>query len=181
MTRRPQKKNQVPPRTTRPSPFTTPAIRMLETRLELSTPRRPGPLVRCALDVSSLLRELIGDADREHFIALYLNSRHSVTHVHVVSRGTSQSAPVHPREVFKGAYLANAAALVIAHNHPSGDVRPSTDDRAVTERLKQAGELLGIAVLDAVIVGPGPEFYSAAEDRILTDTSPCSREVADGS
>ena len=181
MTRRQQDNKEMPPRITRPSPFTTPAIRMLETRLELSFERRPGQPVRSALDVTALLRELIGDADREHFVALYLNTRLFVTHVHIVSKGTSQSAPVHPREVFKGAYLANAAALVIAHNHPTGDVSPSREDRAVTERLKQAGELLGIEVLDSVIVGCGREFYSATEDCILIDSAIRSQEVADGS
>ena len=181
MTRRQQDKKGMPPSITRPSPFTTPAIRMLETRLELSLECRPGKPVRCAIDVTALLRELIGDADREHFVVLYLNTRLYVTHVHVVSRGTAQSAPVHPREVFKGAYLANAAALVIAHNHPTGDVRPSPEDRAVTERIKQAGELLGIDVLDSLIVGPGHEFYSSVEDLILTDSASSSLEVADGS
>ena len=82
--------------------------------------------------------------------------------------------------MFKGAYLANAAALVIAHNHPSGDVSPSPDDRAVTDRLREAGELLGIELLDALIVGPGQRFYSTAEDRILSDPSAVGREVADG-
>ena len=181
MTRRQQTKKRMPPRITRPSPFITPAIRVLETRLELSIEHRPGQPVRCAIDVTALLRKLIGDADREHFVALYLNTRHYVTHVHMVSRGTTQSALVHPREVFKGAYLANAAALVIAHNHPTGDVRPSPEDRAVTERLKQAGELLGIDLLDSIVVGPGTEFYSAVEDRILTDTASSSLEVASGS
>ncbi len=154
---------------------------MLETRLEMSLESRPGQPVRSATDVTRLLRELIGDADREHFVALYLNARHFVTHVHIVSRGTAQSAPVHPREVFKGAYLANAAALVIAHNHPSGDVTPSSDDRAITERLRAAGLLLGIDLLDAVIVGPGCQFYSAAEDRICMDVPMPKLEVADGS
>ena len=180
MTRRKQTTKDVPPSTIRPSPFTAPAIRMLETRLELSLECMPGHPVRSAVDVIRILRELIGDADREHFIALYLNTRHFVTHVHVVSRGTTGSAPVHPREVFKGAYLANAAALVIAHNHPSGDVRPSADDRAVTERLREAGQLLGIELLDAVVVGPGNEFYSASEDRVLTEALTSNPEVADG-
>lgn len=181
MTRRPQAKKGKPTGSPRPSPFATPAIRMLETRLDVSLGCKPGQPVRSAIDVTRLVRELIGDADREHFVALYLNARHFVTHVHVVSRGSSQSAPVHPREVFKGAYLANAAALVVAHNHPSGDVNPSPDDRAITERLREAGQLLGIELLDSVIVGPGREFFSAAEGRILIDAPMPALEVADGS
>lgn len=194
MTRKPQSKktnagsakpagddNQAPSRASHPSPFTSPAIRMLETRLAVSFDSMPSRPVRCAADVVRLLRELIADADREHFVAVYLDARHVPTHVHMVSRGTTQTAPVHPREVFKGAYLANAAALVIAHNHPSGDVNPSPQDRAVTDRLRKAGELLGIELLDALIVGPGHRFYSTAEDRILSDPPAVGREVADGS
>lgn len=172
--------DQAPSQAPRPSPFTSPAIRMLETRLAVSFDSIPNRPVRCAADVVRLLRELIADADREHFVVVYLNARHVPTHVHIVSRGTTQTAPVHPREVFKGAYLANAAALVIAHNHPSGDVSPSPDDRAVTDRLREASELLGIELLDALIVGPGQRFYSTAEDRILSDPSAVGRDVADG-
>ena len=175
------KDDEAPSRPPRPSPFTSPAIRMLETRLAVSFESMPNRPVRSAADVVRLLRELIADADREHFVAIYLDARHVPTHVHIVSRGTTQNAPVHPREVFKGAYLANAAALVIAHNHPSGDVNPSPEDRAVTDRLREAGELLGIELLDALIVGPGHRYYTTAEDRILTDPPAVGREVADGS
>ena len=80
--------------------------------------------------------DLIGKADREHFVALYLNGRHRITHAHIVSRGTTRNALVHPREVFKGAILANASAVIVAHNHPTGDVTPSSDDdRTVTKRI----------------------------------------------
>ncbi|MCA8952052.1 MAG: JAB domain-containing protein [Planctomycetes bacterium] len=156
-------------------------IKMLETRLDVSHGHvPPGPL-RSALDVAEMMRELIGDADREHFAALYLNTRHFVTHVHVVSRGTPQSTVVHPREVFKAAFLANAAALVVVHNHPTGDVRPSGDDRAITERLREAGQLLGIELLDSVIVGPVAEFYSAVEGCVMRLAGDKAAETRDGS
>ena len=86
-------------------------------------------------------------------MALFLNAKNRIAHAHIVSRGTPQASLVHPREVFKAAVLANAAAIIVGHNHPSGSVEPSPEDRAVVDRLEQAGELLGIAVLDSIIVG----------------------------
>lgn len=89
-----------------------------------------------------------------------------ITHAHIVSRGSAQTAPVHPREVFKAAVLANAAAIVVGHNHPSGNVGPSADDKAVTDRLTHAGTLLGIPVLDALIVGPSGSFHAASTGEV---------------
>lgn len=94
------------------------------------------------------------DLDREHFVAVFLDARHNVNGVHVVSVGSLSASIVHPREVFKGALLANAGGLVVMHNHPSGDPEPSPEDVAVTRRLRQAGELLGVDVLDHIVVTP---------------------------
>jgi DNA repair protein RadC len=91
--------------------------------------------------------------DREHFLALYLNARSQLIWIEVVSVGTLSASLVHPREVFKGAILNNAAAIIIAHNHPSGDPAPSPEDKDCTRRLKQASELLGITLLDHIILG----------------------------
>ena len=102
---------------------------------------------------------LIGESDREQFAALYLNGRHQVTHAHVVAIGTATSAPVHPREVFKAAVLANASAVIVGHNHPSGDVSPSSEDQRLVRRLRTAGDVMGIRILDALIVGPTDRFY----------------------
>lgn len=107
---------------------------------------------------------LIGEADREHFAVLLLAGKHQMTHAHIVSRGTAQSALVHPREVFKAAILANAAALIIGHNHPSGVLHPSPEDRVVADRIKRAGELLSIHVLDSLIVGPTRMFHASSLD-----------------
>ena len=117
-------------------------------------------------DAARIFSRLIGNADREHFVALYLDARHRVTHAQVVSIGTVTETQVHPREVFKGALLANACAIIVGHNHPSGDVHPSPEDRAITERLREAGELIGIEVLDSVIVGPGGKFFSASDEMV---------------
>ena len=89
---------------------------------------------------------------------LCLSTKHRVIAYHEVSRGTLDSTLVHPREVFKAALLANAAAIVVSHNHPSGDPSPTMDDLEVTTRLVAAGEILGIVVLDHIVVGDGRYF-----------------------
>ena len=138
---------------THPSPWEAPRVRLVDVRLvgETETIYK----VQHAAHVAELLHELVGDADREHFVAIYLDARHRVTHVHTVSVGHLVGSLVHPREVFKAALLANAAAMVVGHNHPSGDVQPSPEDLRIHERIREAGEIMGIALLDAVVVGPG--------------------------
>jgi DNA repair protein RadC len=84
-----------------------------------------------------------------------LDTKNRVLGFHVVSVGSLGASLVHPREVFKIAILANAASVILVHNHPSGDPEPSAEDRRVTERLKEAGELVGIPVLDHVVIGDG--------------------------
>jgi len=145
-----------------PSPLERPGIRMIETRLDTAGLVAGLGTVATPAAAASIFYELIGEADREHFAALLLNGKHRITHAHIVSRGTAQTALVHPREVFKAAVLANAAALIVGHNHPSGNVQPSPEDNAVTDRLKRSGELLGIPVLDALIVGPTGQFHAAS-------------------
>lgn len=90
--------------------------------------------------------------DREHFVILHLDSRNRVTGHETVSIGSLNASIVHPREVFKGAILVSAASIICLHNHPSGDLTPSREDITMTNRLKEAGDLLGIEVLDHLIV-----------------------------
>jgi DNA repair protein RadC len=123
---------------------------------------RPYPL-RHAGDVVGLLRAFLGDDPRERFTAVYLDTRHRPIAVHDAHVGTCDSSPVHPREVFGPAVALAATAIVVAHNHPSGDPTPSQEDRAVTERLRQAGELLGIGLLDHVVIGDR-RYYSFATE-----------------
>lgn len=99
----------------------------------------------------------------EVFRVLLLNSRHDVLKRVTVSRGSLASAVVHPREVFRPAILASAAAIIVVHNHPSGDPEPSAEDVEVTRRLAKAGELLGIPLLDHVIVARGCRYVSLRE------------------
>lgn len=106
-------------------------------------------------DAAMILQEVIGDRDRETFAVLLLDTKNRVIAVHIASIGSLDSAPVHPREIFKAAILANARAIILAHNHPSGDPEPSTHDVRVTRLLAEAGKLLGVPVLDHIIVGDG--------------------------
>lgn len=102
--------------------------------------------------------------EREHFIALYLDARSKVKGVNVVSIGTLSASLVHPREVFRPAIVAGAAAVIVAHNHPSGDISPSPEDKEAVRRLAKAGELLGIPRLDSIIVAEGVEKVTSWRD-----------------
>lgn len=148
-----------------PSPFERPAIQLLEVELTMRSDA-PGAVLSGPPDCARLLHRLIGRSDREEFVALLLNSRHQVTHAHRVSRGTLSSTTVHPREVFKAAVLSNAAAMVVGHNHPSGETRESLEDICVHKRLREVGTLLGIELLDSIIVTPGGAYYSASDGRV---------------
>jgi DNA repair protein RadC len=103
----------------------------------------------------------------ELFRVLLLTSRHDVLKIVTVSRGSLSSTIVHPREVFRPAILASAAAIVLVHNHPSGDPEPSGDDLEITQRLARAGEILGIDVLDHIVVARGGRFASLRDRGIL--------------
>lgn len=100
-----------------------------------------------------VLRALTVESPAEEFLALFLDAANKVIGFERIARGTLTGVEVHPREVFRGAILASAAAIVVGHNHPSGDPTPSVEDIALTRRLRQAGELLGIPVLDHIVVG----------------------------
>ncbi len=128
--------------------------------------RNPGrPVISSPADVDRLLRGRIANLDRENFVVVLLNTKNEVIETFTVSIGTLSASLVHPREVFKPAVRASAASVVLAHNHPSGKVEPSQEDREVTRRLGEAAEILGIDVLDHVIVGDG--YYSMKEHGML--------------
>lgn len=125
-------------------------------------------VIRSPFDAYRIIQEVL---DIEHeavekFGILTLTTKNSVAGVHVLSTGNLNSAIVHPREVFKAAILNNAASIVCFHNHPSGDPEPSQVDISLTRRLVEAGELMGIEVLDHVIVGEG-RFVSLKEKGMM--------------
>src|SRR5216683_2579258 len=117
--------------------------------------------LRQSSDVAQFVRPLFEGLDREQFVVVLLNTKHRPIGVNVVSIGSLSSALVHPREVFKPAIVGCAAAIVAAHNHPSGDATPSPEDIEITRRLRQVGELIGIRILDHVILGAETHFSFA--------------------
>lgn len=111
-------------------------------------------------DVAQIISHYLENEDREHFVSMMLDAKNKVIGIHTVSIGTLCCTVVSPREVFKAAILANAASIIVAHNHPSGDLTPSPEDLQITEVLKKAGKLLDIEVLDHVIVGESGSYCS---------------------
>jgi DNA repair protein RadC len=124
------------------------------------------PTIRTPEDVKAIVRRLL-HRDREFFVTIYLNTRNYVLRAELTSLGTVNASLVHPREVFTMACLCKAASVILVHNHPSGDPAPSREDLMLTKRLRSAGEILGIDVLDHVIVSPTGEHYSFAENKML--------------
>lgn len=105
--------------------------------------------------------KFITKEDRECFYVLHLNAKNEIIGKELVSMGTLTNSLIHPREVFKAAILNNSASIICVHNHPSGDPTPSREDILITNRLVEAGALLGISVLDHVIIG---EFYKSLRE-----------------
>lgn len=134
-----------------------------EVTLKYKGRKRPGfDAARHPAASAQLIRQVLPDNVREHFVALLLDARTQVVGYYVVATGTASSCPVGAREVYQAAVVAGAHALVLGHNHPSGDFSPSAEDHQVTRRLQAAGELLGIPVLDHLILG-ADSFYSFHE------------------
>jgi DNA repair protein RadC len=102
--------------------------------------------------VFDLLKE-IQDLDREIFFVLTLNANNQLINIHIVSIGILNSALVHSREVFRPAIIDNAYSIILVHNHPSGNPEPSEEDTKITKELKNAGEIIGIKILDHIIIG----------------------------
>ncbi len=118
-------------------------------------------------NAAEVAEHFLGLCDREQLIVLMLTAKSDLIGVHVASIGNLTSAIVSPREVFKAAILANACSIIVAHNHPSGDPEPSTEDHEVTKTLKEAGKLLGIPLDDHIIVGSQGRFVSFRRRGVL--------------
>jgi DNA repair protein RadC len=129
----------------------------------------PGPRPRLmnAADAAKVIAPIIEAEPVEVFGALLLNAKHEPLAWHVVSRGSLDCTLVHPRELIKPACLANAAGLVVAHNHPSGDPEPSPDDVLISIRLSGALALVGIDLLDSLVIGEAGRFVSLRERGVL--------------
>jgi len=113
--------------------------------------------------LQNMIREM-GQPDREQFCVLMLNAKNITIGMNIVSVGGVSSAPVHPREVLKPAILANACALILAHNHPSGDLTPSNADKAITQKIIHASDIIGIRVHEHLIISMEDDgYFSFAE------------------
>lgn len=120
------------------------------------------------LDVVNLIKELIAEKDREYLLVICLNVRNEINNISTVSVGSLSSSIVHPREVFKTAILSNSCSIILSHNHPGGSIIPSSEDKNVSIRIKEAGKILGIDLLDHIIVGfDNPEYYSFKEHDMI--------------
>lgn len=138
------------------------SIKMVRERSVLYEGRKistPDDAIRLAKDFI----EDIENLDREVFICIYNNTKNEPTAFEVISTGSLNASIVHPREVMKSAILSNSNSMIFLHNHPSGDPTPSDEDKTITQRLKEAGELLGIRVLDHIVVG-SEKYYSFKEE-----------------
>ncbi|MBI4745671.1 MAG: DNA repair protein RadC [Deltaproteobacteria bacterium] len=116
---------------------------------------RSGDTFRCSEDVFRHYHSTMRDVKKESFLAILLDSKNKVIREIDISTGSLTASIVHPRELFNPAIKESAAAMILIHNHPSGDPTPSREDIELTKRLREAGELLGIKVLDHIVIGDG--------------------------
>ena len=107
------------------------------------------------------------DKTREHLMALFLNARNELLHKKPMFIGTLNASLIHPREIFQEALKQNACSVILAHNHPSGDNKPSEDDLEITKRIIEAGKLMGVEVLDHVIIAKNKTPYSFKENKLI--------------
>jgi len=133
------------------------ALRILESRL-----RVPGIPLSCPTTVKQYLSLMLGGLEHESFVVLFLDANNRLIATDTLFRGTLTQTAVYPREVVKTALARNAAAVILAHNHPSGSMEPSAADRAITAALKQVLRLIDVRVLDHIVVA-GTTPYSFAE------------------
>lgn len=126
----------------------------------------PSENISSPQDYAKIIGHFLKDEDREHFVVGCLNTKNDINALHTVSIGTLNSSLVHPREVFKLAILNNSNSIILAHNHPSGNPLFSEQDCQITKRLQDAGEILGIKVLDHIIMGDS-QYLSFKEKGML--------------
>lgn len=125
----------------------------LASRLEGYSEAGEKPVVKTPEDVAGLVKARLKGKKKEHFLALLLDTRNRLIKIAEISIGSLDSSIVHPREVFREAISASAAAVIFVHNHPSGDPTASEDDIRLNKRLAEAGDIVGIDVLDHIIIG----------------------------
>lgn len=138
----------------------------LARRIAKSMPLK-RPSIKGPQDVATLLTEEMRHLNQEYFVVLLLSTKNQVIKKETISIGTLNSTQIHPRELFKPAIRHSAAAIILVHNHPSGDPTPSTEDIEVTKKLVESGKLMGIQVLDHLIIGDN--HYTSMKEKGLLD------------
>lgn len=139
----------------------------IELGRRLAKTRRPeAETIRSPQNVAELLMEQLRYLQQEHFVCLFLNTKNHIIAQETLSIGSLNASIVHPREVFRAAIKCSSASIVCAHNHPSGDPTPSPEDIQLTRRLCEAGEIVGIDVLDHIVIGDG-KFVSLKEQGLM--------------
>jgi len=128
--------------------------------------REKQKFINCVDDIVDMLSYDMSFLDLEHFKVILLNTKNCVIDTELISIGTINASIVHVREVFKNAIKKNAHSIILAHNHPTGDSTPSIEDKQLTRRLKEAGEIIGIKVIDHVIIGKD-NYFSFMEENML--------------
>ena len=126
----------------------------------VSTPRIGAELIRNTIKKA-------GQSDRENLVVIMLSSKNEITGTNIVSQGSLNGSIVTMREIFKPAIIANSAAILMGHNHPSGNCDPSDDDKVITKKTREAGELLGIRLLDHIIVCQDEPYFSFSDNGLM--------------
>jgi len=142
------------------------ALRELSERLKQSKTLIPGVSFSNSADIFDYAKHKIRDNKQEMFHTLILDNKHRVIRLELITKGTLNQSLVHPREVFVPAIQLRAAAIVLIHNHPSGDPKPSLQDKQITKRLQEVGDLVGIKVLDHLIIGKD-SYFSFVDENLL--------------
>ncbi len=140
------------------------AVFELNKRLHYS--RNQNKKIQAASDIFEYMAGRVPDETKEHLFVLHLNTKNQITKTELVSVGTLNAALIHPREVFKGAIKESSHAIILVHNHPSGDTEPSSADKQVTELLKKASTIIQIDLLDHIITGK-TGWFSFRESGLL--------------
>ena len=120
------------------------------------------PKIDCSQSLKNIASELLSDAATERFLVFFMDSKNRILGFNEASVGSLNASIVHPRDAFRAAVIQGASAVTIVHNHPSGDPAPSREDRDTTKRMIQAGQILGIHVLDHIVIGDD-DYYSFAD------------------
>ena len=123
-------------------------------------------------DVAQVFQDLLKledtiDQEKEHFYVMHLDARQQIKMVELVVIGTLTEMMIHPREIYKRAVIESSSSIIVAHNHPSGEVSPSDDDMSTTRRLHEAGEILGIPLLDHIVFTPD-KYYSFKSNNLAS-------------